>query len=129
MIAGQIDLLFDNIASGQPHSKDGKLRPLAETSATRSPLLPGLPTVADTVLGFESVTRFGVFSPRGMPADAVVRLNGDINAMLKSAEFQQRLRTIGYDAAGGSPSDFARVVQRGRDKWSALVHERKITID
>jgi len=129
MIAGQIHLLFDNIASAQPHLKDGKLRALAVTSTTRSPLLPEVPPVADTVPGFESVTWFGVFGPRGMPVEAVNRLNSEINAVLKSPEFQQRLRTLGYDAAGGTPADFARVVQRDRDKWTALIRERRITID
>ena len=129
MIAGQIHLLFDNIASAQPHLKDGKLRPLAVTAATRSPLLPDLPTVADTVPGFESVTWFGVFGPRGVAPEIVEKLNSEINAVLKSPEFQLRLRTLGYDGAGGSPADFARVVQRDRDKWSQLIRERKITID
>lgn len=129
MIAGQIHLLFDNIASALPHLKDGKLRALGVTSVTRSPLLPDVPPVADTVPGFESVTWFGVFGPRGMPAEAVSKLNTEINAVLKSPEFQQRLRTLGYDAAGGSPTDFARVVQRDRDKWTLLIRERKITID
>jgi tripartite-type tricarboxylate transporter receptor subunit TctC len=129
MIAGQIHLLFDNIASAQPHLKDGKLRALAVTSTKRSPLLPEVPPVADTVPGFESVTWFGVFGPRGMPAEAVNRLNSEINAVLKSPEFQQRLRTLGYDAAGGTPADFARLVQRDRDKWTALIRERRITID
>jgi len=85
--------------------------------------------VADTVPGFESVTWFGVFGPRGMPAEAVNRLNSEINAVLKSPEFQQRLRTLGYDAAGGTPADFARVVQNDREKWAKLIRERKITID
>ncbi|HVG04379.1 MAG TPA: tripartite tricarboxylate transporter substrate binding protein [Burkholderiaceae bacterium] len=75
MITGQIHMLFDNIASAMPHIKDGKLRAIAVTSTTRSPLLPALPTVADTIPGFESVTWFGVFGPKGMPADVTQRLN------------------------------------------------------
>ena len=129
MIAGQVHLLFDNIASAQPHLKDSKLRAIGVTSTGRSPLLPDVPPVADTVPGFESVTWFGVFGPRGMPAEAVNRLNSEINAVLKSTEFQQRLRTLGYDAAGGTPADFARIVQRDRDKWTQLIRERKITIE
>lgn len=129
MIAGQIHLLFDNIASALPHLKDGKLRAIGVTSTKRSPLLPDVPPVADAVPGFESVTWFGVFGPRGMPADVVERLNNEINAVLRSPEFQQRLRTLGYDAAGGTPADFARVVQNDRDKWTRLIRERKITIE
>jgi tripartite-type tricarboxylate transporter receptor subunit TctC len=129
MIAGQVHLLFDNIASAQPHLKDGKLRAIGVTSAKRSPLLPDVPPVAETVPGFESVTWFGVFGPRGMPAEAVSRLNTEINAVLKSPDFQQRLRTLGYEAAGGTPADFAAVVQRDRDRWDRLTRERRITIE
>lgn len=129
MVAGQIHLLFDNIASALPHLKDGRVRPLAVTSMQRSPLLPDLPTVADTVPGFESVTWFGVFGPRGMPAEVTQRLNAEINAVLKTPEFVERLRTLGYDAGGGSATDFARLVQRDADKWARLIKERKITAE
>jgi tripartite-type tricarboxylate transporter receptor subunit TctC len=129
MIAGQIHLLFDNVASALPHLKDGRVRALAVTSLTRSQLLPDLPTVADTVPGFESSTWFGVFGPRNMPAEATQRMNAEINAILKSREFIERLKTLGYDAAGGTPADFARVVQRDTDKWARLIKERKITAE
>jgi len=129
MIAGQIHLLFYNVASALPHLKDGRVRALGITSLTRSPLLPELPTVADTVPGFESSTWFGVFGPRGLPAEATQRLNTEINAVLRNADFIERLRTLGYDAGGGSPADFARVVQRDTDKWARLIKERKITGD
>lgn len=129
MITGQIHILFDNIASAMPHLKDGKLRALAVTSTRRSPLLPDLPTVADTVPGFESTTWFGVFGPKGMPPDVVQRLNAEINAVLGSTEFRERLKTLGYDAAGGTPADFARVVANDSAKWARLIKERKITAD
>ena len=129
MMSGQIHMLFDNIASAMPHLKDGKLRAIAVTSTTRSPLLPALPTVSDAVPGFESVTWFGVFGPRGMPADITRKLNAEINAVLKSPEFLDRLRVLGYDAAGGTPADFAKVVATDTAKWAKLIKERKITID
>jgi len=112
-----------------PHLKDGKLRALAVTSAQRSPLLPDLPTVAESVPGFESTTWFGVFGPKGMPPDIVQKLNSEINAVLKSAEFRDRLKTLGYDAAGGTPADFARVVASDSAKWSKLIRERRITTE
>ncbi len=127
MMTGQIHILFDNIASAMPHLKDGKLRALAVTSALRSPLLPELPTVADSVPGFESITWFGVFGPKGLSPDVVQRLNAEINAVLKSPEFRERLKTLGYDAAGGSPADFARVVANDSAKWARLIRERRIT--
>jgi tripartite-type tricarboxylate transporter receptor subunit TctC len=129
MVGGQIHLLFDNIASALPHLKDGRVRALAVTSLKRSPLLPDLPTVADAVPGFESNTWFGVFGPRGLPAEVVTRLNAEINAVLKAPDFIDRLKTLGYEAAGGTPADFARVVKADADKWAKLIRERKITAE
>ena len=129
MMTGQIHMLFDNIASAMPHIKDGKLRAIAVTSTQPSPLLPALPTVAASVPGFESVTWFGVFGPKAMPAEITQRLNSEINAVLKSPEFLERVRALGYDAAGGTPSDFAKVVAADAAKWAKLIKERRITAE
>lgn len=129
MVSGQIHLLFDNVASALPHLKDGRVRALAVTSLQRSTLLPQLPTVADVVPGFESTTWFGVFGPKALPAEVVARLNNDINAVLKTAEFIERLKTLGYDAAGGTPQKFAQVVAADAAKWARLIRERKITAE
>lgn len=127
MVSGQIQMLFDNVASALPHIKDGRVKALAVTSLKRSPLLPNVPTVAETVPGFESSTWFGVFGPKNMPPEIVQRLNAEINAVLKTPEFQERLRALGYDAAGGTPTDFAKVVANDTAKWARLIKERKIT--
>jgi tripartite-type tricarboxylate transporter receptor subunit TctC len=127
MVSGQIQMLFDNVASALPHIKDGRVKALAVTSLKRSPLLPQVPTVAETVPGFESSTWFGVFGPKNLPADVTQRLNAEINAVLKTPEFQERLRTLGYDAAGGTPPEFAKVVADDTAKWARLIRERKIT--
>jgi tripartite-type tricarboxylate transporter receptor subunit TctC len=127
MVSGQIQLLFDNVASALPHIRDGRVKALGVTSLKRSPLLPNVPTVADTVPGFESSTWFGVFGPKNMPAEATQRLNTEIGAILRTPEFQERLRTLGYDAAGGSPSDFAKVVASDTAKWAQLIKERRIS--
>lgn len=129
MISGQIHLMFDSVASALPHIKDGRLKALAVTSRQRSPLLPALPTVAETVPGFESGTWFGVFGPKGLPPEIATRLNTEINAVLRLPAFQERLRGLGYDAAEGSPADFARVVARDSDKWARLIKERRITAE
>jgi tripartite-type tricarboxylate transporter receptor subunit TctC len=129
MVSGQIHLLFDNIASAMPHLKDGRVRALAVTSLQRSALLPQLPTVADAVPGFESTTWFGVFGPRGLAPEITARLNTEINAVLKMPEFVERLRTLGYDGAGGTPQKFAQVVAADAAKWARLVRERRISAD
>jgi tripartite-type tricarboxylate transporter receptor subunit TctC len=127
MVSGQIQMLFDNVASALPHIRDGRVKALGVTSLKRSPLLPNVPTVADTVPGFESSTWFGVFGPKNMPAEATQRLNTEIGAILRTPEFQERLRTLGYDAAGGSPADFAKVVASDTAKWAQLIKERRIS--
>ena len=110
--------------------RDGKLRALAVTSLQRSPLLPDVPPVAATVPGFESNTWFGVFGPKGLPQDIVQRLNTEINAGAdRIRNFRDRLKTLGYDAAGGTPADFARVVANDSAKWARLIKERQITAE
>jgi tripartite-type tricarboxylate transporter receptor subunit TctC len=96
-------------------------------SLKRSPLLPLLPTVADRVPGFESNTWFGVFGLKNLRPDVTQRLNTEINAFLKTPEFQERLRTLGYDAAGGTPADFAKVVPNDTAKWARLIKDRRIS--
>lgn len=98
------------------------------TSLTRSPLLPDLPAIAETVPGFESVTWFGVFAPKGLPADIAARLNAEINAVVKSAEFGDRLRALGAQSAGSTPEQFARKVQAEADKWARLIRERNLAV-
>jgi len=129
MMSGQIHLLFDNIASAMPHVKDNKLRAIGITSAQRSALLPDVPPIADSVAGFESITWFGIFGPKGMSADIASRLNTEVNAVLKSPDFIERLRTLGFEAAGGTPQDFAALVSRDSDKWGRLIKERQITAE
>ncbi|MFN7570094.1 MAG: Bug family tripartite tricarboxylate transporter substrate binding protein [Betaproteobacteria bacterium] len=129
MVSGQVQLMFDSIVSAQPHLKDGRVRPLAVTSLTRSPLLPEVPPLAETVPGFESVTWFGVFGPRGLPPEVVQKINAEINALLKQPEFAERLRQLGAEPAGGTPADFARVVADDSAKWAKLIRERKIAAD
>jgi tripartite-type tricarboxylate transporter receptor subunit TctC len=129
MVSGQIHMMFDNVASAMPHLKDGRVKALAVTSLQKSTLLPDLPTVAATVPGFESATWFGVFGPKGLPADVTQRLNTEINAVLKSPEFIERLKALGYDAAGGTPQQFAQVVAADTAKWARLIRERQITVE
>ncbi|MGE5666221.1 MAG: tripartite tricarboxylate transporter substrate-binding protein, partial [Betaproteobacteria bacterium] len=76
-----------------------------------------------------SNTWFGVFGPKGMSPETTARLNAEINAVLRSPEFQARLKSLGYEAAAGSPADFARVVAQDSDKWARLIRERKITVE
>ena len=131
LVSGKLQMLFDSIVTGMPHVKDGKLRALAVTGSTRSGLAPELPTVAESGLpGFVSTTWFGIYGPRGLPADIAARLNAEINKAMQSAELRERLARLGADVAvANTPAQFAAMVQADSDRWAAIIRERKITLD
>ena len=131
LVSGKVHLLFDSVVSGMPHVKDGKLKALAVTSATRSALAPELPTVAESGLpGFESTTWFGVYAPKGLPADVATRLNAEINTALKSADVQERFARLGAEVApANTPAQFAAMVAADSARWGRIIKDRKITIE
>ncbi|MFN4361613.1 MAG: Bug family tripartite tricarboxylate transporter substrate binding protein [Hylemonella sp.] len=129
LVSGKVDVLFDSVVSGMPHVRDGKLRALAVTSPKRSALVPELPAVAELLPGFESVTWFGVYGPRGLPPDIVNRVNQAVNAALTEADLKERFARMGAETAGGTPQQFAAVVRAESAKWKKVIIERKITAD
>jgi tripartite-type tricarboxylate transporter receptor subunit TctC len=131
LVSGKVHLLFDSVVSGMPHVKDGKLKALAVSGKSRSPLAPELPTVAESGLpGFESTTWFGIYGPRGLPADITTKLNAEFNAAMKSAEVQERLARLGAEPApANTPAEFAALVAADSARWAQLIRERRITLD
>ena len=122
LIAGQISLIFDNIASALPHIKSGKVKTLAVSKLKRSVLLPEIPTMDEAgIKGFESGTYFGVFAPPGTPAAVVQRLNAEINKILTMADFRERLASLGGEPAGGTPEDLTRLIVKERTKYAAII--------
>ena len=129
LISGKIDVLFDSFVTGMPHVRDGKLRALAVTSLKRTALAPDLPAVAETLPGFESVTWFGVYGPKGMPADLVARLNQGVNAALADSDLKARFSGLGAEPTGGTPAAFASMVRADTVKWKKIISERKIAVE
>jgi tripartite-type tricarboxylate transporter receptor subunit TctC len=129
LVSGKVDVLFDSLPSGLPHVKEGRLRALGITSLKRSPLLPDLPPVSDTIPGFESVTWFGMYGPKGMPVEVVNRVNRAVNQALQDPEVKERLARLGIEPTGGSPQEFAAMTDRDRAKWKKIISERKLTAD
>ena len=129
LASGKIDVLFDSLPSGLPHVKEGRLRALGITSAKRSPLLPELPAVAESVPGYETVTWFGMYGPKGLPADIVTRINAALNQALQDADVKDRLARLGIEPVGGTPQQFAAMAQADRAKWKKIITERKLTAD
>jgi tripartite-type tricarboxylate transporter receptor subunit TctC len=121
MLAGQVQVMFDNLPTSLEHIRAGKLRPLAITSTTRAALLPDLPTVADFVPGYESSAWYGVGAPKGTPAEIVDRLNREINAILADPKAKARVAEMGATLITGSPADFGRLVADETEKWGKVV--------
>jgi tripartite-type tricarboxylate transporter receptor subunit TctC len=129
LVSGKVDLLMDSLPSGLPHVKEGRLRALGITSLKRSPLLPELPAIAETVPGFESVTWFGLYGPKGLPPDVVNRVNAAVNQALQDPDVKERLARLGIDPVGGTPQAFVSMADADRAKWKKIIQDRKITTD
>jgi tripartite-type tricarboxylate transporter receptor subunit TctC len=121
LLAGQVQVMFDNLNSHIGHIKQGKLRALAVTTATRSPELPDVPTVADTVPGYEASAFFGVSAPRGIPADVLARLNAEINAGLRDPRLKIRFDELGATTRPGTPDEFTKLIATEVAKWAPVV--------
>ena len=129
LMSGKVDVLFDALPTGLPFVRQGRLRALAVTSLKRSPLAPDLPTVAETLPGFESNTWFGLYGPKGLPADVVTRINAAANQALADPGLRQKLARLGIEPAGSTPQQFAALVAQDAAKWKKIIVERKITIN
>jgi tripartite-type tricarboxylate transporter receptor subunit TctC len=128
LVSGQIGFLMDSLVSAQTHIRSGKVRPLAVTGMRRSPTLPQVPTFAEAgVPGMELVSNwFGLFAPAGTPAEVLMRLNREINAMLKSPDFIEALDKVGAEGVGGTPEEFSRTFRSEAESWRALIQRADI---
>jgi tripartite-type tricarboxylate transporter receptor subunit TctC len=121
LIPGQVHVLFDNLPSSIGHIRGGKLRALAVTSAQRSPELPDIPTVAETVPGYEATAWFGLGMPKGSPRAAIEKINAEVNHALADPKMLSRLQELGGTPITGSPEDFGKVIAAETAKWEKVV--------
>jgi tripartite-type tricarboxylate transporter receptor subunit TctC len=130
LLAGEVDLGFDIPSSALPHIQSGKLRALAVTTAKRSAVLPGVPTVAEMALpGFEVTGWFGVLAPAGTPVAVVERLNREINAVLAQPDVKERLASMGVEPAQGSPADFAALIASETKRYGDAIRRLGLTAE
>ncbi|MCS4509783.1 Bug family tripartite tricarboxylate transporter substrate binding protein [Xylophilus ampelinus] len=129
LIGGKLDVIFDSLPTGLPFVRDGRLRALAVTSLKRSPLAPDLPPVADVLPGFESNTWFGLYGPRGLPADLVAKVNAAANQALADAATRNKLARLGIEPVQSTPARFGQMVAADAAKWKKIIVDRKITAD
>ena len=122
LLAGQVQMMFDNIPSSLPHIKSGKLHAIATTGAKRDPALPDLPTIAEAgVPGYESGVWFGLMVPAGTPRDIVARLNAEAVKGAKSPEFVKRMTDLGYNIIPGSPEQMGSMIKDEIARWTPIV--------
>src|SRR3954454_3020174 len=121
LIAGQVQVMFDNIPTCAEHVKSGKLRGLAVTSTTRSDVLPDLPTLADFLPGYEASAWYGFVAPKNTPAAIIEKVNKEINAVLADPAAKKRFTEIGAILLPGSAADFGKLLADETEKWGKVV--------
>jgi tripartite-type tricarboxylate transporter receptor subunit TctC len=121
LMGGQVQVLFAVISSSIEHVRAGKLRALAVTTATRSPVLPDVPTVADFVPGYEASFWTGVVAPKDTPAEIVATLNKEINAALVDPKLKARFAELSATALPGSPADFGTFIAEETERWGKVI--------
>jgi tripartite-type tricarboxylate transporter receptor subunit TctC len=126
LLGGQVQVLFATTPGTTEYVRTGKLRALAVTTATRAQVLPDVPTVADSLPGYEASQWYGVGAPRQTPAEIVDKLNAEINAALADPAMKARFADIGGEALPGSPADFGKLIAAETEKWGKVVRAANI---
>ena len=122
LVAGQVHVMFDNLPSSSPFIKAGRLRALGVTSGKREPSLPDVPTVGETVPGYEATAWFGIGMPKGTPREAIEKLNAEVNRALADPKMRERLAELGGKPIAGTPEDFGNVIKSETEKWAKVVN-------
>src|SRR5258706_3253224 len=126
LLADRTMIIFDTITAISPHVKAGSLRGIAVTTTTRSGMFPEIPSIAESLPGYDAATWGGILAPAGTSKDIVAKLNGAMNVALKQEDVRARLMASGIEIQGGTPADFAKVIQAEVDKWGRIVKEAGI---
>jgi tripartite-type tricarboxylate transporter receptor subunit TctC len=133
LMAGNVDLMFDNLPSAMPHIRSGRLKALAVTSKARSAALPDLPTVAEAggpaLKDFEASSWFGLLAPAGTPADIVNRVQQETAKALASPAMRERLQSQGAIPSGNTSAEFARLIDEETKKWARVVKASGAKVD
>lgn len=121
LIAGQVQVMFPTTASSIEYIRTGRLRALGVTTSTRLKMLPDVPTVSDTVSGYEVSTWFGLAAPKYTPVEIIRKLNGTINDALVDPKMKARLAELGNTVLPGSPADFGKLIADETEKWAKVI--------
>ena len=128
LLGGQVDVLFGGLPAVVEHVRAGRLRALAVTTATRTQVLPNIPTIGEFLKGYEASAWYGVGAPRQTPAEIVDRLNREANAGLADPKLKARLADLGGILIAGSPADFGKVIAEDTGRWGKVIREANIKL-
>ena len=123
LVGGSIQLMFDNMPSALPMAREGKIRAIAVTTAKRSSAAPEIPTIAESIPGFEATTWFAMFAPAGTPKPVVDKLNAEVLRVFRLPEVTERLKTLGLEPVLSSPEELAAYQASEITKWTKVVKE------
>src|SRR5688500_13459090 len=130
LIGGETAFSFVDVITALPQAEAKRLRPIATSTAKRTPLMPQLPTIAESGLpGFESVTSFGMFAPAGTPRDIIARVNREVTRALAAADVKEKLRAQGIDPAGTTPEQLVAHQRQETAKWGKVIREQGIRFE
>jgi tripartite-type tricarboxylate transporter receptor subunit TctC len=129
LLAGQVQVMFNVMTQGLQHIKEGRLRALAVTTAARSPQLPDVPTLAETVPGYEASALFGMGAPKKTPPEIIEKLNKEINAVLAEPATRAKLIDLGGEPLIGSPEDFGKMIAAETEKWEKVVKAAGVHVE
>ncbi len=129
LLAGRVQMMFDNLPGSIGQIKTGKVRALGVTSAQRVAALPDVPTMAETVPGYEASVWYGIAVPRGTPLDIVAKLNGAVNAVLANPKLKARMQELGGDPMPLTPDAFGKLVAAETEKWAKVIRGANIHLE
>jgi len=121
LIAGQVQVLFGDVTSSIEYIRAGQIRPLAVTTPKSLDILPGIPTVASFLPGFEATSWQGLCAPKNTPAAIIDKLNAEVNAIVADPKMKQQLEELGLRVLSGSPADYGRLITEDTEKWGKVV--------
>jgi tripartite-type tricarboxylate transporter receptor subunit TctC len=126
LLGGQVSLTCDSLVQALPYIRDGRLRALAVLGAARLAVLPGVPTVAETLPGYELTNWFGLVAPAATPRETVAKIHADVVKVLQDAAVSEKLAAMGATVIGNAPEQFAAVMRADSAKWGRLIREANI---
>jgi len=129
LVAGEVDMMCDNLGVSLPHVKAGRIKALAVASAKRVPSLPEVPTLAESLPGFEAVAWFGIVGPPGLPAPVAQKVSAGVAEALRDGDVQARLAALSAEPMGFTPAQTAAYMREETERWAAVIRSAKVKVD